>query len=603
MALTNQDQYQHEPLDASIPSIRLCKLLSGATDDPIECELLQVNLESVHNKYNALSYTWGDPEERPYITVNGKPFPIQPNLMAALVGLRKVEEELIIWIDALCINQQNISEVNRQVAMMEQIYRNAIRVLVWLGPEADSSHAAFKFFNEFALCLGQRDGIGQFVEMIVECSRLPALTKAGAKFQKSLQYIQQLDDELTADPLKTARFLMQSEEYHEAVESAHLPESTKDDAEIPKPLRLLHQLEEVHVDIDSAIRLICQREYWSRAWIVQEIILAKSAVLHCGNDSADWSAVGLLLAIRPIQQQIVHGGTPHIYGNLGRRFYVNRFAYHTKDGHRNGEKLASLLQANLHAMCRNPRDRVFSLLSLASDCIGREKDLVDYAIAIPDLFLAVLNFCQPKRVVHFASLLQTALHISMLDLVFCFIPTTPNLPEAKDGRTEGQEALLQESANASYLQRLATEFKVKLMDERRCRDRSVSLSEEEIREYCGNRASDGRGDDHKFSWPSEAEFFRICGIAEHGLDSRCDEAYILEGIGLGLIFRPTLLGNYLRGFFRSFGDHGKIFEAKPLSEVLPEGQLDNVRLFAFAIWRHLHLSSPVGYRKVSLNHA
>jgi hypothetical protein len=49
-----------------------------------------------------------------------------------------------IWIDAICINQQDNEEKDHQVQHMGEIYRNAKLVVVWLGPSKDNSNLAMQ---------------------------------------------------------------------------------------------------------------------------------------------------------------------------------------------------------------------------------------------------------------------------------------------------------------------------------------------------------------------------------------------------------------------------------------------------------------------------
>ncbi|KAG6365473.1 hypothetical protein INS49_007084 [Diaporthe citri] len=68
--------------------------------------------------------------------------PIGENLKDALVKLREMDFARIIWIDAICINQDDIKERNHQVHIMQTIYSKAAEVIVWLGPgswEADKA--------------------------------------------------------------------------------------------------------------------------------------------------------------------------------------------------------------------------------------------------------------------------------------------------------------------------------------------------------------------------------------------------------------------------------------------------------------------------------
>ncbi|KAK3381902.1 heterokaryon incompatibility protein-domain-containing protein [Podospora didyma] len=84
-------------------------------------------------QYDALSYTWGDPAKANAINMQGYRFPITANLAAGLYSLRSPHEERRLWIDAICINQQDIKERNHQVRLMKQVFSHASSVVVWLG--------------------------------------------------------------------------------------------------------------------------------------------------------------------------------------------------------------------------------------------------------------------------------------------------------------------------------------------------------------------------------------------------------------------------------------------------------------------------------------
>src|SRR6186713_409366 len=79
-------------------------------------------LASDHVPYLALSYVWGDQSDPKTILVNGKPFKITQNLENALMDLEP-NIRLPIWIDAICINQNDEGEKGQQVARMREIYQ------------------------------------------------------------------------------------------------------------------------------------------------------------------------------------------------------------------------------------------------------------------------------------------------------------------------------------------------------------------------------------------------------------------------------------------------------------------------------------------------
>ncbi|KIW00685.1 uncharacterized protein PV09_07869 [Verruconis gallopava] len=141
--------FQYEPLAAE-NHIRLITLLPGKWDSKIKCKLRVAKLEEPP-AYKALSYVWGDVTRSEKILLNGKVCHITRNLDIALRYIRDEKIAHVLWVDALCINQSDNSERNKQVRIMGQIYKRAQVVLAWLGAEGDESDSAM----ELALELGQ----------------------------------------------------------------------------------------------------------------------------------------------------------------------------------------------------------------------------------------------------------------------------------------------------------------------------------------------------------------------------------------------------------------------------------------------------------------
>ena len=96
--------------------------------------------------YHALSYTWGSNVLDHRITVvsgeSQQTLPITENAHTALRHIRHSNSVRLLWVDAICINQQDVEERNDQVARMADIYKSAEKVIVWLGPEEDDSNLA-----------------------------------------------------------------------------------------------------------------------------------------------------------------------------------------------------------------------------------------------------------------------------------------------------------------------------------------------------------------------------------------------------------------------------------------------------------------------------
>ncbi|TGO43697.1 hypothetical protein BCON_1056g00010 [Botryotinia convoluta] len=120
-------------------NIRLLRLLPNEDEAAsLHCELCNYSLQRLSiriHSYEALSYVWGDPNKTLSIYVDKNQFQVTVNLHAALLQLRDPFFERIIWVDAICIDQNNKEERKQQVQLMAKIYSSAHRVIVWLGEQ------------------------------------------------------------------------------------------------------------------------------------------------------------------------------------------------------------------------------------------------------------------------------------------------------------------------------------------------------------------------------------------------------------------------------------------------------------------------------------
>ncbi|EGO56084.1 hypothetical protein NEUTE1DRAFT_110659 [Neurospora tetrasperma FGSC 2508] len=143
-------QSQKQNLYHSVPllrgQIRLLQLLPHEDEAAaIHCRLFRTTLDSRGTRlYEALSYVWGSGDKPRSIFVNGRELAVGGNLYAALLHLRDPSIERTIWIDAICINQEDPEEKRQQVQSMAKIYAQATRVIVWLGEEAAGSSQALE---------------------------------------------------------------------------------------------------------------------------------------------------------------------------------------------------------------------------------------------------------------------------------------------------------------------------------------------------------------------------------------------------------------------------------------------------------------------------
>ena len=164
-------RYKYEAHSALKPgAIRLLKLLPDHGNADLEANLLVRWIreergstdESIQppEHYQALSYNWGpkEPNTRLFIKILAESqsyfIPIRSNLDCALRRLRHPQHPQHLWVDALCINQENDDEKSTQIPLMSLIYSKAESVAVWLGREENESHRAINFIRQ---CLNLDD--------------------------------------------------------------------------------------------------------------------------------------------------------------------------------------------------------------------------------------------------------------------------------------------------------------------------------------------------------------------------------------------------------------------------------------------------------------
>jgi Heterokaryon incompatibility protein (HET) len=86
------------------------------------------------------------------LMLNGQPFHVEHNLHLALLHLRSPTHPIAVWADAICINQADTEERNRQVSIMSFIYTRATRVVAWLGTKNYyPSTAGLQIFRSMSL--------------------------------------------------------------------------------------------------------------------------------------------------------------------------------------------------------------------------------------------------------------------------------------------------------------------------------------------------------------------------------------------------------------------------------------------------------------------
>lgn len=250
--------YRDISVETGKRQIRVAHLLPGCWDDDISCELHKVSLEE-NPAYEALSYVWGDPKATLPITLNGSLFHVTTNLGSALRRLRKTTKKRVIWIDALCINQQDMQERNEQVKIMGAIYASSQELLLWLGEHRDLQ-APVKI-KQATSGTNERP--------------IPWLLGATNGYQSDV-----LDDpRLEQDPIFAGFTIV-----HMIAENKHLNEL---------PCFMLTHDSKLRVNAQlpgglKGLELLMQVKWWSRIRTVQETILPRKATVIYGSFEAPW---------------------------------------------------------------------------------------------------------------------------------------------------------------------------------------------------------------------------------------------------------------------------------------------------------------------------
>jgi hypothetical protein len=149
---TLRNHHRYTPLSTDCLEIRILRLLPDSdSDGPVCGELWHINLENdEHPEYDALSYTWGETSimSAQKIEIDGnKNFLVTPNACQALKDIRFLDKALMIWVDAICIDQENSIERGAQVQIMSKIYSNANTVRTWLECEIPEEAGFLDIFD------------------------------------------------------------------------------------------------------------------------------------------------------------------------------------------------------------------------------------------------------------------------------------------------------------------------------------------------------------------------------------------------------------------------------------------------------------------------
>ncbi|KAK4228914.1 heterokaryon incompatibility protein-domain-containing protein [Podospora fimiseda] len=317
--------YQYTQIPSTPTSIRLLHILPGTLLQDIECRLVDADLDVDNDGYEALSYVWGDVSETTPIQVNGNTLQIGKNLRCALLNLRLADRPRILWVDAICINQEDLDERNQQVSIMGRIYQSAQRTVVFLGDEVvrkdmpENTVTAFALIN--ALAKDAAEAANNTSKEIVPLGKGEAWTRYG--------------------------------------------------------------------DDGSSVVTIMRVDWWKRAWTAQEIVLAKRAMLVMGRYQVDWDLFcagihyGEALELTAWTSALFGGIMESVPAPFHEVETIRNVSVNPSPNP--ADELVSYLNFTKNRKAGDPRDKVFAVLGFA-DRLQAVGITADYRSPVVDVY-------------------------------------------------------------------------------------------------------------------------------------------------------------------------------------------------------------------------
>lgn len=295
--------------------IRLMHFLPETDRQMIACRLERASL-SQRLQYVAISYTWDSPLVTKEIRLNNKRFFVRENLWWCLYNMQISKRDCLFWIDAICINQDNILERSHQVQRMSLIYTAATTVVVWLGRTADESNLAIDY-------IAQKDP--------------RRLCAKGTRFSQ----------------------IWSSQQ-------------------------------------GRAVLALCERPYWTRVWIIQEVMMARNITVFCGDKNFEWRDIERtfnnleLIAKRGRIEH--HQYVANVLASPCGTTIEQKKSWECLPLETQAFSLKYLLEKCHNHRSTDVRDKIYALLGL-TDLIDPSKPhiYVDYSRSVEDIYRDVLQ--------------------------------------------------------------------------------------------------------------------------------------------------------------------------------------------------------------------
>ena len=260
------------------------------------------------SQFVAISWFWGDAKHRDKMELDGIPLDIPFNAKCALRDLRDSVHSKRLWIDAVCINQDDKSERASQILLMSDIYSQAALTYVWLGN----------------------------------------------------------NDPVTQQAICNLKLLRCLSSYVEHVDAADVPESASSARSVRQILdniRSGHRITRTQwqymlvPSFSGYVYPLFDLPWFGRLWVFQEAALSRRCLIVFDSNTTLpwedlWHGMGLIFECTSFR------------GRGKRGLILIAAVVIHRHNLRNGSRLLKLAIQNEHQDCSDPRDHIFGVLGL-----------------------------------------------------------------------------------------------------------------------------------------------------------------------------------------------------------------------------------------------
>ena len=336
---------------------------SPSVDAPLQISFVADHHSTLEGRYEAISYTWGEPDvSYPLHLPDSTYVGVTKNLDWALRRFRLHDRTRFLWADAVCINQNDDREKETQIPLMVVIFQGASKVLASLGV-GGAEEVGMRTLEGWSRRWRESDGNGSPWEV--------------TGFQR--------------DELESLYFAKPDRGSFEPVDDLYTPE------------------------VLGVVRFL-RLKWFSRLWIVQEVVFNVDVVLVFGLAELSWARLTVaLLYLKTVLNrkgiQMPKNGVDEqkvdailAMSDLWKRhcgFMRSELSFST-----GRMSIMRLLQTFQSHDCSDGRDRIYALYSMAYDLAPANEAqglesieserlcmAIDYSLDVQQTFTAFVAAC------------------------------------------------------------------------------------------------------------------------------------------------------------------------------------------------------------------